>query len=280
MPRLYIDHSIVTHTPSWKPIEDVLTRGKAQLALSLWNLFEIGSASDKRQQRQRLEFLAKFHPLWILERVDIQRHETRAFLWKEKFGVTPEPLQVSKRHLSEVVSYHAGSETRIGLTPAQWIDGVDFCKYEKHKNLSPTALRLLQANSAKEIAKRQDEIFRKWIEGVLPNVNPKGHAFSKAELSVFLAFCEKNQAAYYAACPAMAVEDALTRARTATATRRPQTSDGIDLMHAVVALAYCDYFLVRDGFVFQCCKHARKELSGMKVATVYRNAEELEKALT
>ena len=78
----------------------------------------------------------------------------------------------------------------------------------------------------------------------------------------------------------MAVEDALTRARTAAAGRKPQTSDGIDLMHAVVALAYCDYFLVRDGFVFQCCMHVRKELSEMKLATVYRDAEEIRRVLS
>lgn len=279
MPTLYIDHSVVTHAPSWKPIEDVLTGGRTQLALSLWNLFEIGSASDKTQQGQRLAFLAKFDPLWVLERVDIQRQETRAFLWKKKFGVTLEPLQVFKRHLSEVELYHAGSETRIGLTPTQWIDGVDFRKYEEYKKLAPTALRQLQTYGKKKIAKRQDEIFRKWIEAALPDVNPEGRAFSTAELSEFLAFCEGNQTAFYAACPAMAVEDALTRARTATAARKPQTSDGIDLMHAVVALAYCDYFLVRDGFVFHCCEHVRNELSGIKLATVYRDAEEIQKVV-
>ncbi len=280
MPTLYIDHSVVTHTPSWKPVEDVLTSGRALLALSLWNLFEIGSASDKTQHRQRLAFLTKYPPLWILERVDIQRQETRAFLWKEKFGVTPESLQVFKGHLSEVESYHAGSETRIGLTPTQWINGVDFRKYDEHKKLAPTALGQLQTNGAKKNAKRQYEIFRKWIEGVLPKVNREGRAFSKAELLEFLAFCAGNQVAFYAACPAMAVEDALTRARTATAGRKPQTSDGIYLMHAVVALAYCDYFLVRDGFMFQCCVQVRRELSEMKLATVYRDAEEIRGVLS
>jgi hypothetical protein len=80
MATLYIDHSIVAHPPSWSAVDDVLTRGKAQLALSLWNLFEIGSASDRAQQDQRLAFLAKFNPLWILERIAIQRLEVRAFL--------------------------------------------------------------------------------------------------------------------------------------------------------------------------------------------------------
>lgn len=133
MPSLYIDHSIVTHPLSWKPMEDVLTDGKAKLALSLWNLFEIGSASDKTQQEQRLAFLMKFSPFWILERIEIQRQEVRAYLWKEKFGVASEPIQVFKRHLSEVESSHAGSETRIGLTPTQWINGVDFSKYDSYK---------------------------------------------------------------------------------------------------------------------------------------------------
>jgi hypothetical protein len=278
MPSLYIDHSIVTHPLSWKPMEDVLDGGKAQLVLSLWNLFEIGSASDKTQQALRLEFLMKFRPLWILERIEIQRQEIRTFLWKEKFDVTLEPLQVFKHHLSEVESYYAGSETGIGLTPTQWINGVNFGKYDAYKELTPTALRQLQNHGATKIVERQDEIFRKWIEALLPEVNPEGHGFSKAELSESLVFCEKNQAAFYAACPAMAVEDALARARTATAARNPQSSDGIDLMHTVVALAYCDYFLVRDGFVFQCCDRVRKELSEMKLATVYRDAEELRKA--
>jgi hypothetical protein len=42
------------------------------------------------------------------------------------------------------------------------------------------------------------------------------------------------------------VEDALTAVRTANPRRKPQRSDGIDLMHAVIALAYCDYFLIRE----------------------------------
>jgi hypothetical protein len=136
--------------PSWEPLEDVLSVGKAQLALSLWNLFEIGSASDKAQRAQHLAFLMKFNPLWILERVEIQRQEVRAFLWKEKLDINPDIIQVFKDHLSEVESYYAGSETRIGLTPSQWINGVDFPRYRAQKELAPTALRQLQAHDAKE----------------------------------------------------------------------------------------------------------------------------------
>lgn len=279
MPNLYIDHSIVSHQPSWKPLEDALQSGKVQLALSLWNLFEIGSATDKAQQAQRLTFLDQFKPLWIVERVDIQRQEIRAFLWKEKFGIEPQPTQIFKRHLSEVESYHAGFETRIGLTPTQWINGVNFAKYDNDKKRAPTALRQLQTYGADKIQERQDEIFRKWIEALLPKTDPSGRALSKAEVADLSDFCEKNQKAFYAACPAMAVEDALTRARTANAARNPQNSDGVDLMHTVVALAYSDYFLVRDGFVHHCCEHVRKDLSAVKLAAVYRDAEAFRTAL-
>jgi hypothetical protein len=279
MPTLYIDHSIVTHPASWTPVDDVLTSGKARLALSLWNLFEIGSASDRAQQDQRLTFLIKFNPLWVLERVQIERREIRAFLWKEKLQIEPEPVDAFRRHLSEVESYMVGSQTRIGVTPRQWIDSINFRRYDQSKQLAPTALRQLQTLSPKDVAARQDEIFEKWIEGLLPTRLPAGSACSRAELSEFSKFCLDNQAAFYEACPAMAVENAMTRARTTTAARNPQSSDGIDLMHAVVALAYCDYFLLRDGFVFQCCEHARKELSGRQLATAFRDAEELKKVL-
>jgi hypothetical protein len=279
MVTLYIDHSIITHPPSWTPVDDLLTDEKAQLVLSLWNLFEIGSASDRAQQDQRLALLTKFNPVWVLERVAIQRQEVRAFLWQTKFGLAPEPTEVFKRNLSEVEAYHVGYQTRIGLTPRQWIDGVNFKRFDKSKDLAPTALRQLQTLGAKKVAQRQDEIFRNWIQGLLPTIRPDGNALSKGEIEEMSKFCEDNQAAFYAACPAMAVENAMTRARTTAATRNPQKSDGIDLMHAVVGVAYCDYFVVRDRFVFHCCEHVRKELSGRKLGTVYRDAEELKKAL-
>ena len=66
---LYIDHSVVADEASWHPLDDILSSGKLRLALSLWNLIEIGDAIDKAQQARRLAFLEKFNPLWVVERV-------------------------------------------------------------------------------------------------------------------------------------------------------------------------------------------------------------------
>ena len=38
--------------------------------------------------------------------------------------------------------------------------------------------------------------------------------------------------------------------------KKPQRSASIDLMHAVIALVYSDYFLLRDGFVSNCAPYA------------------------
>jgi hypothetical protein len=67
-------------------VQEVLDAKRLQLALSLWNLVEIGSATDLAQREKRLAFLERFDPLWIVERVVVQREEVRAFLCAECFG--------------------------------------------------------------------------------------------------------------------------------------------------------------------------------------------------
>jgi hypothetical protein len=279
-PTLYIDHSIVTHEASWKPLEDTLQSGKLQLALSLWNLYEIGDATDRAQQDKRLAFLATFRPLWIVERVQIQKQEVRAFLWNEKYGVACPAPQIFTPLLSVVDSYHAGRDTRIGLTPRQWIDGVDFNRINKNKVLAPSALSTLQSADPKVFRKRQQEIFRRWIDNLLPDIGPDEKALSKNQKAELLDYCENHKPQFLKACKSLATEEALTAARVSTPKRKPQKSDGIDLMHAAVALAYCDYFLVRDGFVRVCAEHAAKALNPVQLARVYESAETLKTDLS
>jgi hypothetical protein len=134
----------------------------------------------------------------------VQRQEVEGFRWKDVYGIEPREPLVFTPHLSVVDSYHAGTDTCLGLTARQWIAGVDFLR----------------------------------------------------------------------------VEDALTIARVANPDRVPQRSDGIDLMQSVMALAYCDLFLVRDRFVRNCSELATKALSRLKLAAIYGEAEKSHIALT
>jgi hypothetical protein len=125
-----------------------LRRDRSGSPLSLWNLVEIGCGTDRNQQDRRLAFLEQHDPLWIVERVVVQRQEVERFLWEGRFGVAPRDLCVVTPHLSVVDFYHSGTQTRVGL-PRGWIDGVDFNRVAKRKELAPDALTRLQAVNRK-----------------------------------------------------------------------------------------------------------------------------------
>ena len=144
MRTLYIDHSIVTHEPSWEGLSRAIGSDKIHLALSIWNLYEIGNADDRAQRKRRIAFLKGLAPLYIVERLPIQRQEVERFLWQHKFGALPKDLIVITPSLSVVDSFFAGAQTRIGLTICQFISETDFGGLRPLKRLSPEALRTLQ----------------------------------------------------------------------------------------------------------------------------------------
>lgn len=256
-PILYLDHSAVSNEKWWPQIDAVPRPAR------------FGSASDRKQQDRRLAFLEQHHPLWIVERVSIQRQEVERFLWQNRFGVAARDLCVVTPHLSIVDSYHSGTQTRIGLTARGWIDGTNFKRMAELKKLAPDALTKLHAVDRKTFRRRQNEVFKAWIKGRVPKFDPDGTAFIAAQQIELLAWCEARQEAFFDACPSLAVEHALTAARTADSRRTPRQSDGIDLMHTVIALAYCDYYLIGDGYARTCATQVVKVLSSQRLASVY-----------
>lgn len=102
MRTLYIDHSIVTHEPSWEGLRRAIGSGKVRLGLSVWNLCEIGAAADQAQRKHRLAFLSGLAPLYIVERRALQRQEVERFLWQHKFGAAPKDVIAITPSLSVV----------------------------------------------------------------------------------------------------------------------------------------------------------------------------------
>jgi hypothetical protein len=275
MRTLYIDHSIVAHEPSWEHLRQASTSGKLRLALSVWNLVEIGSATDETQRESRLAFLESLSPVWVVERLAIQKQEVERFLWSHKFGATPRDLIAITPSLTVVDSFFAGSHTRIGLTARQFIRGIDFAALQPVRRLSPDALRTLQGADRKVLRAKKREIFDAWIAPLIPDRGPDGRALTIAEKAELLASCWAGRKQFLAECPCLAVEDVLTTARTADPTRNPTDSDGPDLQHAAVALAYCDVFFSRDGYQGQCAGVARRSLKTMDLAVVCSTPVEL-----
>jgi hypothetical protein len=280
MANLYLDHSVVSHEPSWQSARDVLALPGMRLVLSVWNLVEIGGHADLALRERRISFLEAFNPSWVLERVPVQKREVARFVSKQFFGVETGDVQVFTPHLSVVEADLAGPKTHIGLTARQWIQGIDYARIEKLKEYAPNALKILQTVDKKSFKAKQKAIFKKWIGPLIFDVGPDGKPLTLKCKGAILDYCEKHQKEFFAVCKSLHVEDALTDARVANPGRNPQHSDGIDLMHAVIALAYCDYFVVRDGFVAQCADRAIKKLAPVALAKVYRDPDALLKAAT
>ncbi len=259
MKTLYIDHSIVSsHEPSWEPVRRTIAAGKVRLALSVWNLYEIAEAADEAQRERRLAFFVDgMRPVWVVERLVIQRQEVERFLWQHKFGAAPRDLIVIT---SVVDSFYAGSRTRIGLTARRLIHEANFQELRPLKCLSRDALKSLQSADTKRRKLMERKVFNKWIGRLLPERGPSGRALTIPEKADLLEFCWRHKKQFFFECRCLAAEDALTDARISDPMRRPSESDGPDLQHAAVALPYCDIFYSRDGFQTQCAASARKAL--------------------
>jgi hypothetical protein len=123
-------------------------------------------------------------------------------------------------------------------------------------------LRRLQAVDRKTFKARHRDIFKAWIRNLIPGADPgqavlgqpKGGSWSTTVTRIAMNF-------FHRAHPWLSRTHWL--ALGISRARRRLRSDGIDLMHTVIALAYCDHFLVRDGFVRTCAEQATKALRPM-----------------
>lgn len=274
MRLLVIDHSTVSDEAWWPALQVAAGGEDIQLALSVWNLVEIGFATDRNQQRRRLDFLTALKPWWLQERVQIQKHEVERFLWANYYQTEPEEFSPATPHLSGVVYHFAGHLTRIGLTAQQFVEETDFRLLQREKAATPAALRTLQSAERAKLREVKRQMFDAWIAGLIPDVDPSGRLLKKSEKQELLDFCWKNERAFLVGCRAIATEDALSVVRTSNPRRNPTESDGIDLHHAVVGLAYGAMFATCDGYQGQCALAAKKTL-GDGFAAVFRDPTSL-----
>jgi len=274
MRTLSIDHSVVTNETWWPALTAGVKSGEIRLLLSVWNLVEIGFADDKAQQTRRLDFITGLKPWWSLERLQIQKQEVERFLWSEHFKVVPKSLTTTTEFLSVVDSYFAGALTRVGLTPHRFIAETDFKMLQAEKKHTPAALRTLQNAEKAKLRQIERAMFDAWIGPNIPDADPSGRLLKTMEKDALLHLCYERKTEFLAACHAIAAEDALSSVRTSDPRRNPTESDGADLQHAVIGLAYADIFATADGYQGQCAIAAQKAL-GAGYATVFRDPAEL-----
>jgi hypothetical protein len=260
----------------WPEIEQTIRCAPGlRLAVSEWNLYEIANGTDLAQREKRLLFLDRLGPEWMVERVHIQKQELRRFLWECYYGVRAPDLLVFSDNLSVIDSFSAGSQTRLGLTARRYIAELNIGRVNMRRASAPTALRTLQRAGSKDIAKLDERIFRERLQPLLPPTTPDGRPSKVVERHALVNFCWQNRSGLLATSPALAVEHALRKTRTRDPARNPQASDGPDLMHMVMALAYCDFFVVRDGYALSCARQAKRTLRSLTLAKICESVRQI-----
>jgi hypothetical protein len=274
-PTIYVDHTIVTHESAWPHLRQAIISSGLRLTLSAWNLFEIGAASDRCQQDRRLAFLESLNPIWIIERVEIQKQEMKRFLWRHCFDRTAENPIVFTPFLSVMASFWYGPNTPIGLTPRELIDRFNYTFLNPLKKLSPQAQASMKAADPKVLKKKDHDMFVAWIKRLIPTHDPDFRPLAAAAQAELGEFCYRNRLAFLAECPGLAVEDALTDHRIGDRRRKPTETDGPDGQHTVMALAYCNIFFTTDGYQASSAKTIRHKLKTMHLAEICERPEQL-----
>jgi hypothetical protein len=264
---LYIDHSIIAREEHWPAIHKLADTGRIRVVVSQWNLFEIASGSDKKQALKRADFLDSL-------KLDLQRLELRAYVHRAFFKFDSEAPRPFAEYLSVVISYADRDGRALGYTARRWIETVDVSALQADKKLIPEALRNNASASPQERRKAMEKAFEQIIGELLPDSGPDGKLLTKEQKGQLLSFCLDSKAELLKQCPAIAAEYALCDIRSRDPSRNPKESDTADLLHSVVALPYCDYFLVGDGYVRNFSEQLAKELP-QRIATILRRPEDV-----
>jgi hypothetical protein len=146
---------------------------------------------------------------------------------------------------------------------------------DSSKSQVTNALSTLQALTQGEKKKTRQEVFIEWIAIRLPDNDPTGKFLTYQKKREISHFCYTNLNALRLNCRGISVEDELSVIRSQNPSRRPRDSDAIDLFHATLGLAYCNYFVTRDGFVRECSIYVKRELKMLNISEICEDLEGL-----
>lgn len=279
MKKLYLDHHVLVDESQWPLLRDITGRGVTKLALSSWNLVEIAQANDANQRHRRIEYVSSLSPVFVHDKITLQRFELRNFAWLYYFQAGFFPFSAFAVTFPDYLLENFNIPVRPDYALA------DYFRNARPEHLVPIraqqdeavlALQALQTASRQRLAQIEKETFALYLTSRLPVTAPDGTHLSDAAAADMAEFCFERRDTLYRLSPALFVEEELSAKRRQNAVRRPSRSDVADLMHSVVGLAYCDAFVTRDGFARACCDHAKAALDrqGVRTAKLFRTLGE------
>jgi hypothetical protein len=260
MKTIYLDHNVVSGIAGIPAAPDAetlrayateLKKSGYRFALSAWNMYELARSDDIKHVEQCCAFVEELDPIWVSNTHTVKSQEVARYLQPIFDCIGPVRSKVVVPfHLTvaEMWSTYGGptrpDETFRGTVLALRSDPRNIERVERAANLTPNAIltgRQAKQNGALKFFKFI--IDRGYFEGLVPRGTP----------SQQVNFLMKTIKRVIAASPAIAVEEALTQHRVKDSFK-PTPNDAADLQHALVPLAYCDYFVTGDKHLHEQCR--------------------------
>jgi hypothetical protein len=251
-----------------------------RFVISAWNVIE--SASERARGARPTEladryadFYERLRPLHIPAHDIIEREEMKRCANLELgLNSAASEVPVFNEHLSQVLAL-CGIEPLLGYDLrkdlrylARKPERRDVFEQAKRKTLKAREELL----KAKEQGRGQDpqiqrQIMRTWFAGLMPLRGPDNRVLSPADRERVLDGLTESPERVFDNSPAIGMEDALTDIRANMGTRKPRVQDAMDLMHAIVPLAYCDAFVSNDGNLREGATRALKLMRRSVIVT-------------
>lgn len=266
---VYIDHNFIHYLSNTFPanyntdqeheaVKALVDNDEVRLCLSMWNLVEPAMRRDTDYINSVSEIIEMLSPLWLAERMAIQKMELRHFVYTNYFDYEndqrPENIVFSEL-LSQSV-YSLGAEfVRIGETAQKFMEDLsenpEYIRIlEESFMATPDALNTLREPQRQGglTQDQNEQAWMEWLRLLMPKRNPNHGRLNTNE---FIEKCMRQRELICTTCPAIAIEDAFCEYRIINPDRNPRLGDAPDLAHFVVSMAYCDIFLTNDGYLYE-----------------------------
>lgn len=242
--------------PNAERLEDHLFQVLAhdsRVTLSAWHMYELSGSNQPGHIESCIRLVERLNPLWLSNPAYVKSEELKGFLvaeW-EASNLNSHPNPAFNTAVSQMWSTYG--DAFVGETFADtvnaWVNNPSLRDLIKDE-IRQTPKAILTAREAMRdgrATKCQPIIDREYFKSLV------GRAGSDA-----IDFLADNTQRVLSTCPAIAIEDYLTRIR-ATDSFNPKESDAPDLQHAIVGVAYCDHFVSDDRRLVGHCRRSARQ---------------------
>jgi hypothetical protein len=286
MRTLYLDHNVVHYFVRGFPkngrVSERAERETLEIArrmspdirfaISDWNLVEPSWETDPKLTPELLmsrysAFLLGLRPLYLPSHRSIERAEMKQVVYRHlALPFAPRLPPVFNETFSQVCAVDHIEEIYLGYDIERHMVNLARNK-ESREGIRQAQATVLKAQ--KDIARAKEhglygrpdlelELHRQWFRSLMPDRGPDDRALIRVALDELAKRLAGERTSVIRECPAIWSESALADVRANVGSRKPQLQDGIDLMHTILPLAYCDGFVSADAHLRRCAAEVIK----------------------